>query len=77
MSHIFTSPAGFDFEQLSEIFLIQGGEEKCFNLVIYDDTQPETNERLILQLNSSNNALGHLLTSQLTIVDDDGMYNVM
>jgi hypothetical protein len=68
------SSAGFDYEELIEIFSIQGGEEKCFDLVIYDDNLPEPNERIILQLNSSNNALRNLITSQLTVIDDDGMY---
>ena len=66
--------AGFDYEELIQVFSIQGGEEKCFDLIIYDDNLPEPNERIILELNSSNNALRSLITSQLTIVDDDGKY---
>ena len=66
--------AGFDYEELIQVFSIQGGEEKCFDLLIYDDNLPESNERIILELNSSNNALRNLITSQLTIVDDDGKY---
>ena len=69
--------AGFDYEKFNETFPIHGGEEKCFDLTIYDDELPESDEDIILQLNSSNNALGNLITSHLTVVDDDGTYMYM
>ena len=65
--------AGQDYEHLSENFTIQGGESKCYNVAIVDDTLPEATERIRLLLNSSNNALRHQFVTELTIVDDDGM----
>ena len=52
--------------------MIQGGETKCFNLVIRDDNLPERYERITLNLNSSNNVFRQF-TTQVTIVDDDGI----
>lgn len=53
--------------------MIQGGDiSKCVNLVILDDNLPERYERITLNLNSSNNMFGQF-TTQVTIVDDDGI----
>ena len=53
--------------------MIQGGESKCYDLIIYDDALPEAYERVILVLDSSNNAAGNILTTRVIIVDDDGI----
>ena len=68
------SSAGVDYEHLNETFTIQGGETKCLDLFIIDDNRPERYETVTIALNASNNAFGQFI-SQVTIVDNDGMYS--
>ena len=53
--------------------MVHGGDiRKCVNLVILDDNLPEAYEKITLNLHSSNNMIGQF-TTQVTIVDDDGI----
>ena len=52
--------------------MIQGGDNKCFSIILHDDVYPEQHERIDLKLDSSINVIGYPFTERLTIADDDG-----